>query len=275
MDGAPSETISLLPVEEIRAECNDRRAFDPSSLADLAASILAHGLAQPITVRPSADGPGYLIVAGERRYRAHLLAGLPTIPTIIRTLSDRAASAVMLAENLSRSDLDPMEEARAYQSRIERFGMIPEEVAAMAGVKVTRVRWRLDLLRLDATLAHFVSRGTFAVGFAWELRDLDVNRQHLAFRALDENPDLGLAAFKALCSRLLLEQSQEAMFQHADFFQMAEYVSSARDAADARRPGRKALATMLARMADELAHHDPANQMVALARQVAAAGLAA
>ena len=105
--------IANIPVSSIAAGNNDRKEFDPVKLEELAASIAAHGLAQPITVRPlSGLIPGFEIVAGERRFRAiSRVLQWDTIPAIVRDLDDEAASAIMLAENTGRADLNPIEEA--------------------------------------------------------------------------------------------------------------------------------------------------------------------
>jgi ParB family chromosome partitioning protein len=121
-----SETIvHEIRASTIRAGTNDRKHFDEVKLGELAESISEHGLAEPIIVRPvtSFCGVGYEIVAGERRFRAMTtILDRSFIPAIVRELDDESASAIMLAENTGRADLDPIEEANAYQSRIERFG---------------------------------------------------------------------------------------------------------------------------------------------------------
>lgn len=269
------ETITHLSIDRIEVEAghNHRTKFDPTELRQLADNIEAYGLAQPPTVRP--HGEVFYLVAGERRLRAIQLLGWTEVPVIIRDLDDTSAYAVMLAENLSRSDPDAIDEAQGYAEGIAK-GLSVEEIAKMAGVKVTRVRWRLDLLKLDPDMRHFTSTGALPLGFAWEMRNLDVNRQRLAFRALTENADLPLAAFKELCARLEAEQNQDGFgFGDGDFFQMEEYVIEATDAANARRPGKKALAGLLAKIADELAAHDPNNHLIAIARQAAEAATAA
>src|SRR3990167_1299050 len=120
---------SLIAARKIDQGANDRTVFNAEALDDLAASIRDNGLAQPITVRPVRRGR-YEIVAGERRFRAcaHLL-GWTSVPCIVRDMDDAQAAAVMLAENVARADLDPADEALAYQSRIERYGWMVDELA--------------------------------------------------------------------------------------------------------------------------------------------------
>ena len=127
---------------------NDRKHFDAEALAELAGSIERDGLAQPITVRPVATG--LEIVAGERRFRAMTeVLGWTLIPAIVRELDDRAASAIMLAENLSRVDLDPVAEAEAYASRMEALDLTVGAGRRDGRRERARVVTRLPILRLS------------------------------------------------------------------------------------------------------------------------------
>ena len=109
--GGGDEGVSTLRLAEIEPDKNQpRKAFDDTALSELAASITEHGVLQPIVVRPSPAG-GYIIVAGERRWRAARLAGLTEIPALIKDISDTQAMEIALIENLQREDLDPVEEA--------------------------------------------------------------------------------------------------------------------------------------------------------------------
>lgn len=151
---------SFLPLESITRGDNDRRTFPESEIRELAENIAAHGLAQPITVRPvsTLSGATHEIVAGECRYRAHVLLAAEDrsplggqagqIECHVRDMSDREASAIMLCENLARHDIRPLDEAEGYASRIALYGLSPAEVAAWAGVGAYRVTERLKLLRL-------------------------------------------------------------------------------------------------------------------------------
>lgn len=217
--------IQQVPVELVDAGPNDRQVFDPAGLEELAASIQSHGLAQPPTLR--AVGDRFEIVAGERRTRAMRdVLGWKMIPAIVRDLDDEAAAAVMLVENVQRADLDPIEEARAYSVRMQRFGQSAGEVAAMASVPVSRVRSRLPLLRLSASVAHWVSTRQMPLGFAALMVDLDPNRQQLALQAFQDAP-MSVATFGALCSRLQAEQDADPLFDPAAFWSVEEYVTDA------------------------------------------------
>jgi ParB/RepB/Spo0J family partition protein len=212
--------ITNLSVSQIVAGNNDRREFDPVKLEELAASIAAHGLAQPITVRPlGGRAPTFEIVAGERRFRAiSRILEWDTIPAIIRELDDEAASAIMLAENTGRADLNPIEEARAYESRIRRFGWTPERIADIAGVSADLVRRRVSLLSLAPDIQHMVAFGHLPIGHAEAMARLDRNRQMLAVRVLREKENVPLRLFRQIVNQLYEEQSQEALFDLASFW---------------------------------------------------------
>lgn len=227
------ETIVDVEVTRIVPGDNDREDFDEAELHELAASMAAHGLAQPITVRPVPFG--YQIVAGERRWRAARLLHWHTIPALIRTLDDEAASAIMLLENVQRAQLNPIEEARAYRKRMERFGWDVARVAQAASVPVERVRLRLVLLDLVTEAQELVRSGQMGIKYGYVMRDLDTNRQRIALRYLTQVDTPRLREFRELCARLLAEQAQAAMFDVAAF--MAE-VQKTRDAEAAARPAR-------------------------------------
>ena len=124
--GGGDEGVSTLRLAEIEPDKNQpRKAFDDTALSELAASITEHGVLQPIVVRPSPAG-GYIIVAGERRWRAARLAGLTEIPALIKDISDTQAMEIALIENLQREDLDPVEEALGYRQLMERCSYTQE-----------------------------------------------------------------------------------------------------------------------------------------------------
>lgn len=212
-----SPTIQPVPTALIDPGQNDRTLFDPVKLRELAESLRLHGLAQPITVRPMPTGR-YQIVAGERRFRASQLLEWETIPAIVRVLSDEEAAAIMLVENTGRSDLSPIEEARAYQARIAQFGWTLQELSETAGVSQDRIKRRLTLLKLVAEAQQLVACGQLLIGHAEALAPLDNNRQRIALRILNERPELSLAGFRAIVSELLGEQSQDGLFDLEAFW---------------------------------------------------------
>lgn len=243
---ASRNTLRAVPTHLIDPGNNDRQAFDPEELQQLASSIDKNGLAQPPTVRPKADGR-FELVAGERRFRAcSELLGWDTISAFVRDMDDSTAGAIMLAENVARVDLNPVEEALAYKARQEA-GHSVEDIADQAGVKPSRVQWRLDLLNLIPEALKLVRDGNLGVGAAWEMHGLDANRQHLAIRALAEG-DLTGHQFTSVCRRLQGEQDQDSMFDAGDFMRVEEYVTTAR----ANTLGKAGLTKLVARLTEAL-----------------------
>ena len=146
--GGGDEGVSTLRLAEIEPDKNQpRKAFDDTALSELAASITEHGVLQPIVVRPSPAG-GYIIVAGERRWRAARLAGLTEIPALIKDISDTQAMEIALIENLQREDLDPVEEALGYRQLMERCSYTQEAAAARLSKSRSAVANSLRLLNL-------------------------------------------------------------------------------------------------------------------------------
>lgn len=226
--GMETYTVTEISVRDIVAGDNDRRHFDQSALEELAASIASDGLGQPPTVRPL--GEGYQLVCGERRTRAMRdVLGWERIPCIVREMSDEEASALMLAENTARADLDPVEEARAYVKRIDA-GASVADVARTAGRSVATVQARVALLKLSDVSLQMVSRGTIPLGHAVMMAGLDSNRQVLAIKAHDAQR-LNAVAFGALCDRLMMEQNQEGMFDASSFMRAEEYATEALEVA--------------------------------------------
>jgi ParB family chromosome partitioning protein len=162
---------------------------------------------------------GYEIVAGERRFRAMTtILDRSFIPAIVRELDDESASAIMLAENTGRADLDPIEEANAYQSRIERFGWTEERLAKTAGVSTDRVKKRIALLALHDDVQHLVAHGNLPLGHAAAMFELDHNRQLIALRVFREGKGITLRTFRKVVADLLAEQNQDSLFDLATFY---------------------------------------------------------
>ncbi len=153
-----------------------RRAVDPQALEELAQSIRAQGVIEPIIVRPRASG-GYEIVAGERRWRAAQLAGLETIPAVVRSISDRDAMAVALIENIQREDLNALEEAAALKRLIEEHSLTQQEVADAVGKSRTAVANLLRLLKLAPEVRELLLAGNLEMGHARALLPLPLASQ--------------------------------------------------------------------------------------------------
>jgi ParB family chromosome partitioning protein len=151
-----------------------RRDFPEDALAELANSIRASGVVQPILLRRSAPaGDRYQLVVGERRWRASRLAGLETVPAIIRELSDQDALELALTENLLRQDLNPLEVARAYQALQKKYSLSHEQVAERLGINRSSVTNTLRLLRLPPTVQEMLSKDEITYGHARALLGLD------------------------------------------------------------------------------------------------------
>ncbi len=168
-DGA----LRQLPVDLLqRGRYQPRRDMHPESLEDLAASIKAQGIVQPITVRPVGGGR-FEIIAGERRWRAAQQAGLHEVPAVVRELSDQAAMAMALIENIQREDLNPIEEADALRRLIDEFSLTQQEAADAVGRSRTAVTNLLRLLSLQEEVRRMLEHGDLEMGHARALLALE------------------------------------------------------------------------------------------------------
>jgi len=143
-----------------------RRHFDEAAIAELADSISARGLLQPIILRRSPDGEGYQLVAGERRWRAAQRAGLHQIPSLVRDLDDAATYEIALVENIQRQDLNAIEEAGAYRRLIDDFGHSQEALARLVGKSRSHAANLMRLLDLPASVQTLVGDGSLMMGHA-------------------------------------------------------------------------------------------------------------
>jgi ParB family transcriptional regulator, chromosome partitioning protein len=167
--GKPRE----IPIDQIdRNPFQTRSQINEEQLSELAASIVANGVVQPILVRPLGSGR-YQLIAGERRWRASELAGKATIPAILRQVSDEQAMEITIVENLQRADLNPMEQARAFDRLSREFHMTQEQMATRTGKDRASVANFLRLLRLPATVQTRVEAGELTFGHARTLLAFD------------------------------------------------------------------------------------------------------
>jgi ParB family chromosome partitioning protein len=152
-----------------------RRHFDEAELEELAASIRAHGVIMPLVVRPRkpATGGGYHLIAGERRWRASQRAGLREVPVVVQDVDDREAFERALVENVQRADLNPIEEAAAFQRLIDDFEMTQEQVAERVGKDRSTVANAVRLLRLPVSVRQLVEDRRLTMGHARALLALD------------------------------------------------------------------------------------------------------
>ena len=141
-----------------------RREFDPEMLRELSESIKLHGILQPLLLRPMRDG--YQIVAGERRWRAARMAGLESVPAMIKELDDAQTMEIALIENLQREDLNPLEEAEGYRTLMEKYGMTQEQAALRVGKSRSAVANAVRLLALPDTLLEMLRESRISAGHA-------------------------------------------------------------------------------------------------------------
>ena len=192
---APAGTgLMLLPVSQIEPHPDQpRRHFDEAALDELAASIAARGVIQPVVVRPL--GPGrYQLVAGERRWRASQRARVHEIPAIVRQLTETEVTALALIENLQREDLNPVEEARAYQKLAEREGLTQQDIARFVDKSRSHVANIMRLLSLPEEVLGQVETGALSMGHA---------------RALTVLPDPAAAAREVLAKGLSVRETEK------------------------------------------------------------------
>src|SRR5579862_7610519 len=191
---------------EIAVELIDRNPFQTrsqvheSELAELAASIIANGVVQPILVRPQPNGR-FQLIAGERRWRASLMAKKATIPAILRQVSDEQALEITIVENLQREDLNPMDQARAFERLATEFHMTQEQIATRTGKDRVSVANFMRLLKLPVNLQAQVESGQLSFGHA------------RALLALRDHPELEKVAGRVVSLSLSVRQT-ESMVQN-------------------------------------------------------------
>lgn len=171
------EELRSLPMDSLQpGKYQPRTRMDEQSLGELAESIKAQGVMQPILVRPLADGR-YEVIAGERRWRAARIAGLATVPALVRDVPDKQALAVSLIENIQREDLNPLEEATGIQRLIQEFGMTHVQAAEAVGRSRSGVTNLLRLFELAPPVRELLAQGLLDMGHARALLALPDARQ--------------------------------------------------------------------------------------------------
>lgn len=183
-DSNGAVTININDIEPNRNQ--PRKDFDEQALSELAESIATHGLIQPIVVKPTTNGR-YMIIAGERRWRACRLAELSEVPVIIKDTDDRTLMEIALIENLQREDLNAVEEALGYKALIEDFELTQDEVAKRMGKSRSAVTNTLRLLSLNDAELDALRRGIISAGHARALLSCDNEdiRQKMLLAAAD------------------------------------------------------------------------------------------
>ena len=202
MQSAPQQSPLLLPLQKIEPNrLQPRKSFDEEELSALADSIRQHGVIQPLTVR-LLDSGYYQIIAGERRWRAARLAGLREVPVVVIEADDKKAMELALIENLQRSDLTPIEEARGYQQLIGEYGLTQEQVADRVSKSRPAVANAMRLLSLPEELLALVEEGKLTAGHARALLSLKDTRQQLAVAQKVINLQLSVRQTEAMCKKL-------------------------------------------------------------------------
>jgi ParB family chromosome partitioning protein len=201
----PAGGITQAPVSAISPNpMQPRTALDPEALEELAASIREHGLIQPLIV--TQQGPErYQIIAGERRWQAARLAGLATVPVIVKEATPQQLLELALVENIQRADLNPLEEASAYRQLVDEFDLTQVQVADRVGKSRVSVTNTLRLLRLPAEVKQALADGTIREGHARALLALPAAEAQIAALTTVVNKALSVRQTEELVRRLLAE----------------------------------------------------------------------
>lgn len=228
-DEAANESLQQLPITSLQpGKYQPRTQMDEAALQELAESIRAQGLMQPVLVRPIAGGleDRYEIIAGERRWRACQLAGLTEIAALVREVPDEAVAAMALIENIQREDLNALEEAQGLSRLIDEFGMTHEAVAHAVGKSRVTVTNLLRLLNLAEPVRDLLAAGQFDMGHARALLALPTLKQIDTARTVALK-GLSVRETEALVQRLLQEvPAREEKKADPDITRLEEEVSS-------------------------------------------------
>jgi ParB family chromosome partitioning protein len=209
----PGDELANLPLDLLqRGKYQPRVDMRQESLQELAASIKAQGIVQPIVVRPvegaaAGESQRYEIIAGERRWRAAQMAGLATVPAVIRRVPDEAAIAMSLIENIQRENLNPLEEARALERLISEFGITHQQAADAVGRSRAAVSNLLRLLELPDEISAFVERRELEMGHARALLGLTQRRQQVEVGTLVARKGLSVRDTEAMVRAMLNKPS--------------------------------------------------------------------
>lgn len=189
-----------------------RKDFDDEALQSLADSILSHGVLQPIIVRENSDFPGtYEIIAGERRWRASKIAGLNEIPAITIDGDDLKVAQIALVENVQREDLNPVEEALAYDALIERFGLTQDQLSKEVGKSRSAIANMLRLLDLPEEVLDLLKDGKITTGHARAILGLNKDEQMVLLAQRVEEKGLSVREVEKIVKKILAEQDDEIL----------------------------------------------------------------
>ena len=239
---APTQTLPIARVEP--REGQPRTQFDETALQELSESIAAHGMLQPITVRPLGGGY-YQIIAGERRWRAARLAGLREVPVHIVEADDRKTQELALVENLQREDLNPMEEARGYRALMDDYGLTQDAVSQSVGKSRPAVANALRLLALQPEVMQMLEQGELSSGHARALLPLENRELQIETARRVAEKKLSVRQTEALVSTLLKTPAEKPgpaadAIDYADLMsrQLGQSLGRKVSIVDGRRRGR-------------------------------------
>lgn len=242
-DAKPEDELRNLPVDRLKpGKYQPRTQMDPESLAELASSIKAQGVMQPILVRAVDKTPGaerYEIVAGERRWRAAQQAGLNEVPVLVRAIPDEQALAMALIENIQRENLNPLEEALGLQRLIDEFGLTHQQAADAVGRSRPAASNLLRLLQLAAPVQEMLMNGKLDMGHARALLPLP-GAQQVAVAQRIVQKGLSVREAERLVQQIVNPPKQTAAQQvDRDLLRLQEEISDAVGAAVAIRSNKK------------------------------------
>jgi ParB family chromosome partitioning protein len=199
----PGQGIIQIPVDKIRPNPQQpRTSMEDGPLQELAASITEHGIIQPLIVIADLDGNGYTLIAGERRWRAAILAGLSMVPVIAKNVSEQGQLEIALIENLQRTDLTPLEMAEAYKQLAETFSLTHEQIAERVGKSRTSVTNTLRLLNLPDQVQKSLAEGLISEGHARALLGLTFAKAQRAALSTILNLGLNVRQTEALVKKM-------------------------------------------------------------------------
>ena len=204
-----SDSVTSLPLQKVEPNPRQpRRVFDEEELQSLADSIAEHGIVQPLAVRDEGNGY-YMIIAGERRWRAARLAGLQEVPVVVLDADDRTVMELALVENLQRQDLNPMEEAEGYRVLMEEYGLTQEQTADRVGKSRSAVANALRLLALPDEVRELVENGALTAGHARAILSLPSEKLQRAAAQKILALRLSVRQAEAMCKRMGTEAKPE------------------------------------------------------------------
>ncbi len=207
------DSVSKIKINDIEPRRDQpRKNFDEESIQLLADSISIHGVLQPIIVRENSDFPNtYEIIAGERRWRAAKMAGLSEIPAITVDGDDLKVAQIALVENVQRENLNPVEEAFAYQALVDRFGLTQEQLSKEVGKSRSAIANMLRLIDLPDEVLSLLKEGKITNGHARAILGLDDEDQMIALAQKVYERDLSVREVEKTVRRLLAEQDVETL----------------------------------------------------------------